>query len=184
MESGSSSPTPAQASAALAAAEASRATLAEAIVLPSWFFTSIGAAITVQIATAAVAIGANTLWPLVAGVLVFAAVAAAQLWRFRRLSGTWLGGLASRVVLGTAGAASLAYAAALAAAVWAAGGGHWWAVAVCSVAGGAGYALSGRRWMRGYRADPAAQARGESPLQVAVLAAVAVVCLAALLLAH
>lgn len=156
--------------------------MATALVLPSWFFTSLAAAIATQIATTAVAIAENALWLLVAGLAVFVAVAAAQLLRFRRINGAWLGGLASRVVLGTASAASIAYAAALAGGVWAAYGARWGLVAICSLAGGGAYALSGRRWMRSYRADPSAQARGESPAQLAVLAAVAVICVAGLLL--
>ena len=85
---------------------------------------------------------------MVAGLAVFAAVAGVQLARFRRVNGVWLGGFASRVVLGTGTAASVSYAAALAAAIWAAFGDHWWLVALWSAVGGAAYALSGRRWMQ------------------------------------
>ena len=92
----------------------------------------------------------------------FAAVAGIQLARFRRLNGVWLGGFASRVVLGTATAASVSYAVALGAAIWAAYADRWWLVALWSAVGGAAYALSGSRWMQTYRGDPAAHARGES----------------------
>ena len=74
---------------------------------------------------------------VVAGVAVFAAVAGVQLARFRRLNGVWLGGFTSRVVLGTATAASVSYAVALGAAIWAAYGERWWLVALWSSVGGA-----------------------------------------------
>ena len=51
------------------------------------------------------------------------------------------------MVLGTATAASVSYAVALAAAIWAAYGDRWWLVALWSAVGGAAYALSGGRWM-------------------------------------
>ncbi len=69
------------------------------------------------------------------GLAVFAAVAGVQLARFRRLNGVWLGGFASRVVLGTATAASVSYAVALAAAIWAAYGDRWGLVALWSAVG-------------------------------------------------
>src|ERR671937_303711 len=46
-----------EASAALLDAEATRATLADHIATPSWFFVSIGVAIAAQIATVAVGLG-------------------------------------------------------------------------------------------------------------------------------
>ena len=106
---------------------------------------------------------------LAAGLAVFVAVAGVQLARFRRLNGVWLGGFASRVVLGTGTAASAAYAIALGASLWAAYDARWWLVALCSVGGGAAYAFSGRRWMRAYRARPAVHGRGESAAWLAVL---------------
>src|SRR5919199_706708 len=111
MESTPRRPTAEEASAALAAAEATRATLADRIATPSWFFVSMGVAIATQIATVAVGLGderaldageVGTPWLVAAGVAVFAVVAGIQLARFRRLNGVWLGGFASRVVLGTA----------------------------------------------------------------------------------
>ena len=167
-------PTAAEAAAALSAAETSRAGLAGRIVTPSWFFTSMGVVIAVQIATTAAGLGDGDGVALAAGLALFAIVAGVQLARFRRLNGVWLGGFASRVVLGTGTAASLSYAIALGAAIWAATGAHWWLVALWSVVGGAADALSGRRWMRPYRADPAAHGRGESLVWLGLLVVVAV----------
>jgi hypothetical protein len=193
MESTPPRPTLSEASAALRDAEAARATLADRIVTPSWFFASMGVAIAVQIATFAVGLHdanevahlrlrANGPWLIVVGLAVFAAVAGVQLWRFRRLNGVWVGGFASRVVLGNGVAASVSYIAALAGAIWAAYGDHWWLVGLWSVVGGGAYALSGRRWMRRYRADPAAYARGESFAWLILLAAAAIGGLALLVL--
>lgn len=162
----------AEAFAALIEAEASREALAHAIVTPSWFFTSMSAAVAAQIATTAVGLGADVAWVMAAGLALFAAVAALHLARFRRLNGVWLGGLASRVVLGTGIPASTSYAIALGAAMWAAYDARWWFVALWSIAGGAAYALSGRRWLRTYRALPAVHGRGESALLL-VLASIA-----------
>jgi hypothetical protein len=171
MESEPLRPSAEEASAALLEAEATRAALAGDVVAPSWFFLSIGVAIAAQIATVAVGLGDRSAlragevdapWLVAAGVALFAAVAGVQLLRFRRLNGVWLGGFASRVVLGSAMAASVSYPLALGAAIWSAYDGRWWLVALWSAAGGAAYALSGRRWMRTYRGDPAAHARGES----------------------
>jgi hypothetical protein len=183
MESKPHRPTAEEASAALLDAETTRATLADHIATPSWFFVSMGVAIAVQIATVAVGLGdkhaldagqVDAPWLVAAGVAVFAAVAGVQLARFRRLNGVWLGGFASRVVLGTATAASVSYPVALGAAIWAAYGGRWWLVALWSLVGGAAYALSGRRWMHSYRGDPAAHARGESLAWLTLLTAAAV----------
>src|SRR4051795_12432738 len=171
MESKPHRPTPEEASAALVDAEATRATLADQIATPSWFFVSLGVAIAAQIATVAVGLGdkpaldageVGTPWLAAAGVALFAVVAGVQLARFRRLNGVWLGGFASRVVLGSATAASVSYPLALGAAIWAAYGEHWWLVALWSLLGGGAYALSGRRWMHTYRRDPSAPAPGES----------------------
>jgi hypothetical protein len=174
-------PTAAEASAALIDAEASRAALAEGIHTPSWFFASMGVAIAVQIATTAVGLGAEMPWVLVAGLVAFGAVAAIQLARFRRCNGVWLGGLASRVVLGTGTGASVSYVIALAAAIWAAYAELWWLVALWSILGGAAYALSGRRWLRAYRAQPDVHGRGESALWLALLGLAAVAGLVLLL---
>jgi hypothetical protein len=179
MESSPGRPTPAEATAALADADESRARLARGIVVPPWFAASLGVAIAVQLATTAVGIADGRVWTLVAGLALFAAVAGVQLARFRRRNGVWLGGLASRVVLGTGMAASLSYAAALAAAVWAASAEQWWLTVLCAIAGGAAYALRGLRGLRAYRAQPARHARGES---LGVLALIALAAVAGLLL--
>src|SRR3954471_19828402 len=156
MESRPPRPTAEEASAALVDAEATRATLADHIATPSWFFVSIGVAIAAQIAAVAVGLGdkhaldageVGAPWLAVAGIALFAVVAAVQIVRFRRLNGVWLGGFASRVVLGSATAASLSYPVALGASIWAAYGERWWLVALWSSVGGVAYALSGRRWM-------------------------------------
>jgi hypothetical protein len=162
------------AQAALRDAESSRARLAAGVALPSWFFASMAVAIAAQIATVAAALGDGAGWPLALGLAFFAAVAGVQLARLRRLNGVWLGGFASRVVLGTGAAASASYAVALTAAIWAGYAERWWLVALASIAGGAAYALAGRRWLRAYRGDPAAHARGESAAWLALLAVPAV----------
>jgi hypothetical protein len=182
MESTPRRPTAEEASAALVDAETTRAALADQIATPSLFFWSMGVAIAAQVATVAIGLGdkhaldagqVGAPWLVAAGVAVFAAVAVVQLARFRRLNGVWLGGFASRVVLGTATAASVSYAVALGAAIWAAYGERWWLVALWSLVAGAAYALSGRRWMRTYRRDPAAHGRGESLAWLALIAAAA-----------
>ena len=182
MESMRERPTAAEASAALTDAEASRATLAHGVGTPPGFFTLMGAAIAAQIATTAVGLGGDAPWVLAAGLAIFAAVAGAQLARFRRHNGVWLGGFASRVVLGTGIPASASYVIALGAAIWAAYDARWWLVALCSAGGGAAYALSGRTWMRAYRAQPAAHGRGESAAWLALICVTAVAGLALLLI--
>lgn len=177
-----SKPTAAEASAALADAEVARATLADHVVTPSWFFASIGIAIAVQIATAAVGLGADAPWLVFGGLAAFTLVAGVQLLRFRRANGVSLGGFTSRVVLGTAPAAFVSEAVALAAAIWAAYGDRWWLVALWSVVGGGAYALSGSRWMHSYRGDPAAHARGESLAWLALVTAVAITAAVVLVL--
>ncbi len=172
MENTFGSLTPDEAAAALDEAGVARADLANRLRLPSLFYGSIGAAVALQIASAAIGLASDTsLTPvaLTAGLVVFAVVAGVQLVRFRALNGVWIGGLASRVVLGTGTAASTSYALALGAAIWAALSGIWWLAVLCSPAGGLAYALSGQRWVRGYRGDPARHARAESAGWLAVI---------------
>lgn len=164
-----SSPRSSDAAAALADAEAARARLAAGVVVPPRFFVALGAVVAVQIAAAAVGIGTEEPLLLVGGLVVFAAAAALLLVHFRRQTGVWLGGFTSRVVLGTSVLASTAEALALVASVWAAFESAWWLVAVCSLAGGAGYALAGIRWLRTYHDAPAEHARGESVVFVALI---------------
>jgi hypothetical protein len=182
MESMPPGPTPDQAAAELNDAEASRARLARAIVVPSGLFAWLGTAAAIQIATLGVGLGAGVGWVLVAGVVVLIGVAGVQLGRFRRLNGVWLGGFASRVVLGTGNLTSTAYGVAAAAAIWAGYGARWWLVALSAVAGGAAYAFCGQRWMGSYRERPQDLGPGESTLWLVGLAAVAIVGLGALLL--
>ncbi|WP_322937218.1 hypothetical protein [Nocardioides bizhenqiangii] len=156
---------PQTAAATLAAAEQTRDRLAAEIRLPRGYEPAIGTAIAIQIATAAVGLTAGAGWGALvalAGLLGFAVVAAVQLLRFRRLNGIWLGGLASRVVLGTSPLASIAYAVALFGALGAASRDWWWLVGLLSMAGTTGYVVSGRRWLARYRIDPATHGRGET----------------------
>ena len=187
METTSSTPTPEEASAALVDAEDSRARLAQGIVVPSWFFTSLGAAIGVQIATTALGVADDSGWErlaLVAGLAALAAVAGIQLVRFRRINGVWLGGLASRVVFGTGTAVSATYAASAALAIWGALEGRWWLTALGSLAGGATYALNGRLWLRAYRREPAKHVHGEPAAWLAALTIAAIAGLVLLMLAR
>ena len=159
------SPTAEQAAAALSDAEASRAGLARRIAAPSWFFTSMAVAVAVQIATTALGVGDRTWggWSLSPGWCVFAAVAGVQNGALpaaqRRLA---------RRIREPGGArapeprASLSYAAALGIAIWSALDGQWALMVLSAIAGGGAYALSGRRWLRTYRREPALHGRGES----------------------
>jgi hypothetical protein len=163
--------------ATLAAAEQSRARLVADIALPAGYETAMGIAIAVQIAAAAVGLTVDEAWagPLVLlGVAVFVGVAAVQLARFRALNGVWLGGFASHVVLGTAAAASVAYAAALFGALAAASQEQWWLIGLLSIAGAVGYVASGRRWMDRYRGDPATHGPGETIMWLLSITALAV----------
>jgi hypothetical protein len=160
----------------MADAEAARTSLANHVVVPRWFFVPVGAGVALQIATTAaglVGVGKASGWLLAGGFVLLLAVAAMQLARFRRLNGVWLGGLASRVIGGTATSASVSYGAALGGAIWAASARTWWLVGFCAVAGGVGYALSGVAWMRTYRSQPAVHSRGEPAAWLAVLAGLA-----------
>lgn len=172
--------TPAQAQAAMADAESARTRLASGLRLPSLFHDSIGAAVAVHIATAAVGIARQDdpgVVLVAAGVLVFGLVAVAQLVRFRRLNGAWVGGLASQVLLGTAGLASGLYVVAFGLATWAAVAGAGWLAAVAAVAGGVLYAWSGRRWWRRYQGAPAEHSGGGSVVVLAAAGALALVFL-------
>lgn len=166
-------PSPEDAAAALRDASAARDHLAATLVLPTFFFTSIAVAVSVQILTTAIVVAAGTpaAWAgFAAGLVVFGGAAAVQLARLRRLNGVRVGGIASRVVFGTASTASTVLLLALGGAIWAAFDGSWWLVALCSLAGGAAYAASGARWMQVYRAAPDEHSRAESALLLAALA--------------
>ena len=189
-------PTPAAASAALRDATAARQHLAETIALPSYFFSSIAVAVALQILTTALAVqltagGDATAEPSAgtpvlagAGLLAFVLVAGIQLVRFRRLNGIWVGGIASRVVFGSAKGASTVHVLAMAAAIGAALAEMWWLLALCSVAGGVAYAVSGARWMRAYRGAPERYSRAESVLLLIALALPAVGGLVLLVVQH
>ena len=149
----------------LAAADAARQRLAAGLRLPSWFHTSLGMAVAVQIGAAAYGVADQSgpgLLVLLAGCLVFAAVALVQVTRFRRLNGVRVDGLVNRAVLGTSTWPLLAESAGLAGAVWAGVEGQPAVAAVAAVAGGAGYAAGAHLWWRSYQRDPAGHARTES----------------------
>lgn len=167
-------PSPEGAAAMLAAAEQSRTRIAADIRLPRGYEPAMGGAIAVQIASAAVGLTTDAAWgaPVtMLGLGIFVLVAAIQLARFRRVNGVWLGGFASKVVLGTAAIASVAYAVALFGALAAASRELWWLVGLLAIAGAAGYVAGGRRWMARYREDPAAHGSGETVLWLLAMTA-------------
>lgn len=167
----------------MADAESARTRLAGSLRLPSYFYSSIGVAIAVQIGTGATGVADQETWGVVVlagGVLVFVLVAVVQLARFRRVNGAWVGGLASQVLLGTAGLASATYVAAFALATWAALAGAAWLTPIVAVAGGAAYAWAGRRWWRRYQGAPAEHSRGEQAVVLVAAVVVALVFLVAL----
>ncbi len=171
--------TPGDARDALADAASASAQMAAGLRLPSWFNLSLGAAVAIQVATAAWAISrgvedAVALGTLVAGVVVFLVVAAVQVTRFRTVNGARVDGLISRVVLGTSSWSSAAYTAGLGLAIWAGFADLAWMIWPVAAVAGAGYALAGRRWWARYQAAPSEHARAESRLEIAALAALAV----------
>ena len=152
------------AAAALRASERARAALAHSVEVPRGHELIIGAAVAVQIATMAIGLFVTDDWAraaLVAGVALFGIAAWIEVWRFRRLNGVRLEAFARRVVLGTDPWASGAYAVSAAGAYVGAANDMWWLTACVAVAGGAAYALSGRRWMRRYRDAPERAGRAE-----------------------
>jgi len=118
-----------------------------------------------------------------AGVAVFLGVAGLMLYRFRRINGVRVDGLASQIVLGTGATSTLVYVGAFGSATWAAFESRWWLVAAAAVAGGVGYAFGALRWWNAYRHDPAAHAGGASPRVFAVLAVLACLGLVVLMVA-
>jgi hypothetical protein len=173
-----------EASLTLAQAGEARRRLTEALVLPSFFFSSLGLVIALEIGTTAIGVTRqhDMGWLLVcAGWAAVVVVAAVQLWRFRRLNGVRVSGLAHRVMWGTADAAALGHSLALAAAIWAALVGVGWLVWCSAAAGGAAYAWSGQRWWRTYLTDPTRHGRPAPLVVLASFVAVAVLGIAALL---
>jgi hypothetical protein len=182
MESNPVQQDPGDARSELAAADQARQRLAAGLRLPAGLQPLLAAAVAVQVGTAAYGIAKQTaagLALLLAGLAVFLSVAALALYRFRRINGVRVDGLASQIVLGTG---SLVYLGAFAAATWAAFESRWWLVAGAAVAGGVGYALGARQWWHAYRHDPVAHASGASPRLLAALAVLAGLGLAALLI--
>jgi hypothetical protein len=171
--------------AALNDAERARDELAADLVVPPGYDLAIGAAVAFQIATGAVGVTVQDAWAmmlLAVGVVVFGVVAVLQIVRFRRLNGVRVRGLVSRVILGSAMTASFGYVVALVAAFVAAQSDLWWLVGLAAVAGGLVYVLSGRRWLRAYRKEPARLSAGESALWLALAGAAAVAFLGLLVL--
>jgi hypothetical protein len=169
--------TPEEASSTLVAADNARTRLAQSLVLPSYFYGSLGASVALQLGTTAVEIVHDSVpgrWGSVVGVVAYLLVAGVQLYRFRRLNGVWVGSLASRIVGGTARTAITSYVVACIAAAWAADQKAWWLMVLCAIAGGVAYAWSGRRWWRSYLGAPAAHARGDSAAVLAVVVLVAI----------
>jgi hypothetical protein len=183
----SMSATPSDPAGDLAAAEAASRRLTGSLRLPSWFHSSLGAAIALQVGTAAYGIAGQDgahLAVAVAGVVVFLAVAVVQVRRFRQLNRVRVDGLVSRAVLGTSTRSSVAYAAGFAAAAWAALADHAWLAAVASLATGAGYAGSAALWWRDYLRDPSGHAMAESRATLLLYVVVAVAALVALVAAR
>ena len=170
---------------ALRDAELARDELAASVNLPPGYDLAIGAAVAVQIATMAVGLFVDEPWgpwAIAAGLVLFGVVAVVQLWRFTRLNGVRVRGFAAKVVFGSAVTASFGEAVALIVACVAAAQGLWWLTGVASVCGGVVYVLSGRRWLRAYRQEPARLGVGESTLWIALAIALAVAGLVLLVL--
>ncbi len=173
-----SSSTPGQQAAeALQAVDAARAGLVDDIRLPPGYHAVIAVAIALQVGAVAwwtvTQTGIGTVVVLAASLLL-AAVLGWQVHRFRALNGVWVDGFASRAAFGSTVLASVSYAGGLAAATWAGFEGVWWLVPLAAALAGVGYVAAGERWMRRYRADPAAEAVG-LPLQVTLLLGAAAV---------
>ena len=185
MESNPAPQNPDDPRAVLVAADQARERLAGGLRLPPGFHPALAAAVAVQVGAAAYGIASQAAAGLavaLAGVAVFLGVAALSLYRFRRINGVRVDGLASQIVLGTGATSTMVYVGAFGAATWAAFESRWWLVAVAAVAGGVGYAFGALRWWHAYRHDPAAHAGGASPRVLALLAVVACVGLVALLI--
>ena len=116
-----------------------------------------GAAVSVQIATAAVAVttsGARAGLLVLGGLVVFGLAAGAQLLRVRQHNGAWLGGFVHQATFGVSWPAALGYAVALVAAMVAADAHSWWLVGLAAICGGLVWSVAGVHWMRRYRAAP------------------------------
>lgn len=162
--------------ASLAAADEASRRLTTGMRLPAGTYPLFAVAIAVQLGTAAYGIAAQTvagLGVVLGGLALFFAVAAILLYRFRRLNGVSVDGLATQIVLASGGTASLVYLGALAGGIWAAFAAQWWLVALAAVIGGAACAIGVHLWWRSYRHDPANHTRGASPRMLAVFAVIA-----------
>jgi hypothetical protein len=158
----------------LAALDATQSALVDDVRLPPGYLPVIGGAVGVQIGTLAWSLGApgvRTVAAASAAALLLLTVIAWQVRRFRATNGVALDGFVHKAALGTTVGASVSYAAGLGFATWAAVTQTWWLVPPVAAAAGAGYALAGERWLRRYRARPAAEAAGP-PWPLAALAIV------------
>ena len=170
--------------ATLAAADEASRRLTSGMRLPAGTYPLFAVAIAVQLGTAAYGIAAQTvagLGVVLGGLAFFFAVAAILLYRFRRLNGVSVDGLATQIVLASGGISSVVYLGALAGGIWAAFAAQWWLVALAAVIGGVGCAIGIRIWWRGYLHDPASHSRGTSPRVLALLAVGAFVGFVALM---
>ena len=171
--------------AALRDAEQARDELAGSVVFPRGHDLAIGAAVAVQIATSALGMYVDepwALWALAGGVLLFGLVAALQLWRFVRLNGVRIRGFASKVIFGSAIDRVLRVRRRPGRRVRRGGQHLWWLTALAALGGGVVYVLSGRRWLRAYRREPARLGASESILWVALAVVLAVAGLVLLVL--
>lgn len=181
MESKDDRPSPDDLAGDLARAEAARDAFARKVTVPPGLLLWLGLGIAVQIAGAALVWLPYGFIFTIVGALTYVVIAVLLLRWFERVNGAKLGGFVSRVLGGTATSASVIYLMALAGALWAGYVGAWGVAAICAIAGGAGFAACGARWIRTYRAAPASNARGESTLVLVAMGIVAA-CGAVLLL--
>lgn len=154
MESSPPQATSAEALADLERAERARADFAAGLALPLGYDIVLGAAVAVQITTAAVAVtmgGAGAGLLVLGGLVVFGLAAGVQLLRFRQRNGAWLGGFVHQATFGVSWPAALGYGVALAAAMVAADARNWWLVGLAAVCGGLAWSVASVRWMRRYR---------------------------------
>jgi hypothetical protein len=169
---------------ALAVADQARRRLTSGLRLPAGLYLALGAAVAVQLGTAAYGIAARQLpgwlscWPG---------------WRFSWAwqrscctgsagpteSGSTVSPARSSSRLGPPPRSSTL--ARSPPGIWAAFDSLWWLVAVAAVAGGTGCALGARHWWHAYRHDPAGHARGASPRALGGFAALACLGFPALL---
>lgn len=167
----------------LDAADQARRQLIGRLRLPIGMYPLLITAVAVQLGTAAFGIAAQATGGLavaLGGAALFLGVRALLLYRFQQINGVSVDGLVSQVML-AAGASSLVYLGALAAAIWAAFASLWWLVAVLALVAGVSCALGTHHWWSSYRREPVAHTRGATPRVLAALGVVMCVGLVAAL---